>query len=292
MKWMYMPAPPRRDSCTETQNQKLLPIVKQCANDSMLNNAMKVTEICKSDTGECGACIDGSWQKRGYSSHNGVVTAISIDTKKCLDVEILSDKCQQCLKWNKKQDDPKYPEWKATHQCKVNHTGSSGNMETADTVKIFERSVATGALKYKDMLGDGDSSTHSANVESKPNGEGCVPNKLECVGHVQKRVGSRLRKLKNSSKGIKLSDGKGPSGKGRLTDGKIDVLQNYYDLAIRENLQDVQEMVKAVKASLFHVASTDEKPQYHLCPKGKDSWCGYQRNSQSYKHKNGIPDMF
>ena len=69
-------------------------------------------------------------------------------------------------------------------------------METAGAVRIFERSVATRALKYKDMLGDGDSFTYSAIVESNPYGEDCVPNKLECVGHVQKRVGSRLRKLK------------------------------------------------------------------------------------------------
>ena len=59
--------------------------------------------------------------------------------------------------------------------------------------------------------------------------------------------------------------------------------------AIRENLDGVEEMVKAVKASLFHVASIDGNPQHHLCPKGKDSWCGYQRDSQTYQHKNGIP---
>jgi hypothetical protein len=47
------------------------------------------------------------------------------------------------------------------------------------------------------------------------------------------------RRLKNTNKGRKLSDGKGLSGKGRLTDGKIDVMQNYYGLAMRENLDDV-----------------------------------------------------
>jgi hypothetical protein len=86
--------------------------------------------------------------------------------------------------------------------------------------------------------GDGESSIHSAVVESKPYGEDCIPNKLECIGHVQKRVGSRLRRLKNSNKGRKLSDGKGLSD-GKLTDGKIDVMQNYYGLAMRENLDDV-----------------------------------------------------
>ena len=113
---------------------------------------------------------------------------------------------------------------------------------------------------------------------------------MECIGHVQKRVGSRLRKLKNKSKGVKLADGKGLAGKGRLTDGKIDVLQNYYGLAIRENLADVDKMAKAIEASLYHVASTNEKPQHDLCPDGDDSWCGYKRDRESYKHKNGIPE--
>jgi hypothetical protein len=31
---------------------------------------------------ECEISIDGTWQKRGHASHNGVVTAISLDTKK------------------------------------------------------------------------------------------------------------------------------------------------------------------------------------------------------------------
>ena len=288
-KVLNMPAPPRRANFTKIQNKKLLPAVKQCANDSMVNNAMHVREIIENDAGECGISIDGTWEKRGYSSHNGVVTAISLDTKKCLDVEVMSDKCQQCLKWSKKQNDPKYEEWKANHQCKINHTGSSGSMETAGALRIFERSEASRGLKYKDMLGDGDSSTYSAILECKPYGEDCIPNKLECIGHVQKRVGSRLRRLKSTNKGRKLSDGKGISGKGRLTTGKMDVLQNYYGLAIRGNLDSVEEMGKAVKASLFHVASTEDNPQHHLCPKGKGSWCGYQRDSKTYKHKNGIP---
>jgi hypothetical protein len=129
------------------------------------------------------------------------------------------------------------------------HT-SANSMETSGAVRIFERSLATRGLKYKDMLGDGDSSTYRS------------------VGHIQKRVGSRLRKMKNTKKGAKLSDGKGLSAKGRLTDGKIDILQNYYGLAVRENLNDIDEMANAIKTSLYHVASTEENPQHHLCPDG------------------------
>ncbi|GFX84412.1 uncharacterized protein TNCV_4135221 [Trichonephila clavipes] len=43
--------------------------------------------------------------------------------------------------------------------------------------------------------------------------------KYECIGHVQKRVGARLRKLKSKNKNL--------SGKGKLTDSFIDRLQNY-----------------------------------------------------------------
>ena len=101
------------------------------------------------------------------------------------------------------------PEWKASHQCKINHTGSANSMEAAVALRILEPSLVSRGLKYKNMLDDGDSSTYDSIVESKPYGEECIPNKLECIGLVQKRVDSRLRKLKNASKGVKLSDGKG-----------------------------------------------------------------------------------
>ncbi|GFV95581.1 uncharacterized protein TNCV_4575821 [Trichonephila clavipes] len=37
--------------------------------------------------------IDGTWQKRGHTSLNGVATAVSVDTGKVVDAEILSRKC-------------------------------------------------------------------------------------------------------------------------------------------------------------------------------------------------------
>ena len=77
--------------------------------------------------------------------------------------------------------------------------------------------------------------------------------------------------MKITKKGVKLSNGKGLSDKGRLTDGKIDILQNYYGLVVEDNLIDIDEMANAIKASLYHVASTGENPQHHLCPDGENS---------------------
>ena len=157
----------------------------------MVDSAFKVKENANEEE-ECGISIDGTWQKRGHASHNGVVTVISLDSKKCLDAEILSDKCQQWQKWQAMKNDPKYNEWKASHNCKVNHTGSANSMETVGALRIFERPLATKGLKYKDMLGDGDSAIYNTIVENKPYGEDCIPNKLEYISHVQKRVGSRV----------------------------------------------------------------------------------------------------
>ena len=189
-KVMNMPPPPTSRNFTKIQNKKLLPIVKTLANDSMVSNASNVKANCGSDDGECGISLDGTWQRRGHVSHNGVVTAISLATKKCLDVEILSDKCQACQKWQNRKGDPKYEEWNANHRCKINHTGSANSMEMVGAKRIFERSYVTRGLRYTKMLGDGDSSTYNSIVESKPYGDDHIPNKLECIGHVQKRVGS------------------------------------------------------------------------------------------------------
>lgn len=99
--------------------------------------------------------------------------------------------------------------------------------------------------------------------------------------HIQKRLGTRLRNLKASKKGIKLSDGKVLGGKGRLTDVEIDNLQRYYrpSLAIRKNTTDVETMHNAVWATYYHRLSTDTNPQHDKCPTDVDSWCKYNKES-------------
>lgn len=44
-----------------------------------------------------------------------------------------------------------------------------------------------------------------------------------------------------------------------MTDGMMDKLQNYYGIAINSNVGNLEEMKKAVAASLFHCASSEKR---------------------------------
>jgi len=58
----------------------------------------------------------------------------------------------------------------------------------------------------------------------------------------------------------------------------IDRLHNY-GIAIRQNSNNLLGIQKAVRATLFYVASSKNQ-NYHIayCPVGKDSWRKYQRD--------------
>ena len=154
--------------------------------------------------------VDGTWQKRGFSSLNGVVTAISVDSGKILDTEIMSRKCKGCVMGDCKINDPiRYEDWHASHDCGLNYKGSAPNMEKAGSVSIFQRSIKNG-LRYTTFYGDGD--TKSFNAVENIYGDDSPVIKRECIGHYQKRVGNRLRKLRKE---------KNLGGKKRLTNKKL-----------------------------------------------------------------------
>ena len=81
--------------------------------------------------------------------------------------------------------------------------------------------------------------------------------KCECIGHYQKRVGNRLRKLNKQVSGLK-----------ELTETMIDKLQNYFGIALRSNVITVEAMAGAILASLFHVASSSRRNLHSHCEKG------------------------
>ncbi|GFY25993.1 uncharacterized protein TNCV_1917431 [Trichonephila clavipes] len=197
-----------------------------------------------------------------------------------------------CENWRIPKSGHSYEEWKLKHQphCVKIHIGSSSEMEVDGMKEIFQRSVPQRNAKYIKYIGDGDTKTFPELQSTAPYSF----EKVECVGHIQKRMGARLRKLKTMNRGKKLSDGKSISGKNRLTDKFIDIITTYYGNAIRQNNSFVSDMRQAIWAIYCHYRSTDEEPMHHFCPIGDTSWCKYEKavatNSASlFKHKNIVP---
>ena len=75
------------------------------------------------------------------------------------------------------------------------------------------------------FLGAGDSKAQKRVVEEAVYGKEVT--KLECVGHVQKHLGSHLHLLKKRLGQALVQDGKPIGAAGRLTKDTIDALQDY-----------------------------------------------------------------
>ncbi|GFX93325.1 uncharacterized protein TNCV_151311 [Trichonephila clavipes] len=284
--------PPVAEKSYNNIVNKLQLCSKEVAEASMQSAALeKVTLTNSSDIIISG---DGTWKTCGYSSCVGVCAVIGDKTGKCIDAEVMSSFCKGCDSWKRRKGSPAYKKWKILHvkECLKNHNDSAGMMETVGIVRIFQRSLSHRSVRYTSYIGDGDSKTFSSITASNPYGEDNTVSKIECVGHVQKRMGTRLRKLKQMSS--KLSDGKSIGGKGRLTDRIIDLITTYYGNAIRQNKTCLSDMRKAVWAVYFHIRSSDEEPLHSFCPVGPNSWCKYQNqvvegSVETFRHSNKLP---
>lgn len=286
---MNMP-PPFVNTTYNSWINQLHDIYIETAQESTINAANEVRDKHldspnNDETVDCQVSIDGSWQKRGHASMNGVVTAIARDNGKVIDYQAFSKFCRGCLIWDRKKGTPEYQKWKETHVCHSNHSQSAGAMESVGAVNMFNSSIERFNLRYSHYIGDGDTGSFKKVIDSKPYGDDLVPVKLECVGHVQKRLGTRLRNLRTKLKAKDLSDGKKIQGKGRLTDKIVNKMQNYFGIAIRNNSaiawdndrdKALYAMKKGVLAVLWHCTDFSETADRHkFCPRQPDSWCKY-----------------
>lgn len=213
---------------------------------------------------------DGTWKKRGFKSKYGVATLIGYYSGKVIDLKTKSSYCQGCNYWKNKTHTEEFRKWMKDHEdeCQKNHEGSSGKMEVDAMIEMFSTSEEKFGVKYGNYIGDGDSKTFKAILDSEPYGNELPIVKSECIGHVEKRMGSRLRNVRKEKK---------LSGRGKLTDKVVKKLTKYYGLSIQRNVNSVDEMKKAIMATYEHIFSTKEKPQHDNCPVGVDSWCKWQK---------------
>ena len=268
--FLNMPKPITPKNFTNISNnlRDAAKVVAKCSMSTAVNELRASQNLHETDSVDIGVSVDGTWQRRGFTSLNGVVVVISIDSGKIIDIEPMSRYCRECAVYTRRLKDmpEELANWKITHKdnCKLTHEGSAPSMEVEGANRIFSRSIETHNVQYTGFYGDGDSKAY-ADVKDI-SGKDSVT-KFECIGHYQKRVGTRLRKLKKREKGLKA-----------LNDGTIDKLQNYFGIALRANVTSVKAMSDAILASFFHVASSKGNNYHSYCEKSSGSWCQFQRD--------------
>ncbi|GFS93029.1 uncharacterized protein TNCV_532341 [Trichonephila clavipes] len=79
---------PRLSKTAYTNHEnKHMSVISEVSELSMQNAASELLVLhpTKNKIVECGISVDGTWQRRGYSSMNGCVAALSVDTGKLTD---------------------------------------------------------------------------------------------------------------------------------------------------------------------------------------------------------------
>ena len=171
--------------------------------------------------------------------------------------------CKACETWGLLKSTASFDEFMKTHHCPVNHHGSAGSMEAFGVLPCFQRSTNGRKLRYTMYIRDGNTKAFSVFVEADPY-PGFPVKKGECIGHIQKRVGTRLQNLIKNT-GL-FTDDKPLGAKSRLTKKDINKLQNYFDIAIRQNTDNLIDMKKAVGAVVNHCSQASDNDARHVLP--------------------------
>lgn len=123
----YLNLPPPVEAISYQEHMK-------CATDgaivaaaaSMIEAAREASESLESS--DIRVSVDGTWQRRGFASQNGVVTVLSNldanEANKVIDTQTLTTVCHMCSQRN--NDNMKLSTMAKGHDCAVNHTGSAG----------------------------------------------------------------------------------------------------------------------------------------------------------------------
>ena len=125
-------------------------------------------------------------------------------------------------------------------------------MESEGADRICRRSVAAHKLRYTELYSNGDSKSYNQ-----------VKDAYSADGHSTQEIEER-----NSWSWWKRKTHR----------------CNCYGIAIPSNVGDFNGMKKAIHASFFHCASSERRDLHTHCPTRPSSWCGYQRDRNSFKH--------
>ena len=149
-------------------------VSQQVAEAEMQKAVKEVCDINKAtedDIADVAVSCDGTWARRGFQSLYGIVSAISVQTGKVVDIEMKSKVCYKCrAKSNLDVNSQEYIDWIVAHgpKCTCTFDKSSKAMEAQGAVDMWNRSVEKNSLWYVDFVDDGDCSSHCDVVKVKP----------------------------------------------------------------------------------------------------------------------------
>lgn len=112
---LNLPPPPAKYSV----HQKILANQSKLLSFESMKTAVEQAVLEINGSRDLCVAIDGSWQKRGHTSMNGIVTVTSVDTGKVLDYYCMSKYCRCPGKSNEEH----------LVNRSANYRGSSGGME-------------------------------------------------------------------------------------------------------------------------------------------------------------------
>ena len=108
------------------------------------------------------------------------------------------------------------------------------------------RSINKNKMRHINVYDDGETERFASIENIYP---GIKVTKFECIGYVQKRMGKRLRTLRETVNGFGCI--------GRLNGAMVDKIQNYYGIAIRGNTgKDINTMKSAIWGAFFTLLPT------------------------------------
>lgn len=144
--------------------------------------------------------LDGGWSKRShkhsYNAKSGVAIIIGTETGKLLYLGVRNKYCQSCAR--------KIPQ--ESHDCYLNWSASSSEMETDIILEGFLEAERVHGVRYNKFVGDGDSSVHPTLIQNVP-GWGYIISKLECANHACKCYRGALEQLVKNNPSYKGSGG-------------------------------------------------------------------------------------
>ena len=97
--------------------------------------------------------------------------------------------------------------------------------------------------------------------------------KEDHINHVSNRIGTVLHTLVATAKAQQQSI----SGKGKLTNIKLEKIQNFYGKVIEDHSGDIYMLKRRSMAILLHLSSSDKSPKHAHCPPGQSPLFFWQR---------------